>query len=280
MNNFELKYLFADQINNFRSGLLYKDIKPSIPYNKLNKENNTLFYKIFCILSLIYVLFLQIKSVVENSPSAYGMFFITVFYFCFVLLCWRTPILRIKELGSLLSPFLLLKLSKLYPDKSIFLKSIIRIIFKRIAIMSVLVISVLFLFECGKFYSNFIYEGNFWDNFFNDAFFLGHMFSTNLFLNYFFIISVLSCLLTILSNPFFCYERMLIRQKVENKTFSGLLFLFFIAIIVLSSIDTNYYLYLLKNLNEVFLGAMLALIYLGMFLFTFLYFKLTFDRSK
>ena len=280
MNNFELKYLFADQINNFRNNFLYKDIKPSILYNKLNKENNTLLYKMFCILSLIYVLFLQIKSVIENNPSVYGMFFITAFYFCFVLLCWQTPILKIKELGSVLSPFLLFKLRKLYPDKNISLKSIIKIIFKRIAIMSFLVISILFFFECGKFYSNFIYEGNFWDNFFNDSLFLGQTFSSNLFLNYFFIVSVLSCLLTILSNPFFCFERILIRQKVENKTFSGLLFPFFIAIIVFSSIDTNYYLYLLKNLNEVFLGAMLALIYLGMFLFTFLYFKLTFDRSK
>lgn len=280
MNNFELKYLFADQINNFRDNLLYKDIKASIPYNKLNKENNTLFYKIFCIFSLIYILYLQIKSVIENNHSAYGMFFITIFYFCFVLLCYRTPILKIKELGSVLSPFLLLKLRKLYPDKSIFLKSIIKIIFKRIAIISFLVISVLFLFESGKFYSNFIYEGNFWNNFFNDAFFLGHMFSPNLFLNYFFIISVLSCLLVILSNPFFCFERILIRQKVENKTFSGLLFPFFIAIIVLSSMNTNYYLYLLKSLNEVFLGAVLALIYLGMFLFTFLYFKLTLNSNK
>ena len=280
MNNFELKYLFADQINNFRNNFLYKDIKPSILYNKLNKENNTLLYKMFCILSLIYVLFLQIKSVIENNPSVYGMFFITAFYFCFVLLCWQTPILKIKELGSVLSPFLLFKLRKLYPDKNISLKSIIKIIFKRIAIMSFLVISILFFFECGKFYSNFIYEGNFWDNFFNDSLFLGQTFSSNLFLNYFFIVSVLSCLLTILSNPFFCFERILIRQKVENKTFSGLLFPFFIAIIVFSSIDTNYYLYLLKNLNEVFLGAMLALIYLGMFLFAFLYFKLTFDRSK
>ena len=280
MGNFELKYLFADQINSFRDNLLYKDIKPSIPYNKFNKEKNTLLYKIFCIISLIYILFLQIKSVIENNPSIYGMFFITVFYVCFVSFCWLTPILKIKELGFVLSPVLLLKLRKLYPDKSISLKSIMRIILKKIVVVSFWVISVLFLFECGKKYSNFIYEGNFWKNFFDDAFFLGDVFSSNLFLNYCLIVSVLSCLLVILSNPFFCFERVLIRRKVENKTINGLLLPFFVAIIVLLSMNTSYYLYSLKNLNEIFLGAMLALIYLGMFLFTFLYFKLMFNRSK
>ena len=280
MSSFELKYLFVGQINNFRDNLLYRDIKPSIPYSKLNKENNTLFYKIFCILSLIYVLFLQIKSVVENSPSAYGMGFITLFYFCFVLICWRTPILKIKELGSLLSPFLLFKLRKLYPDKSIPLISIMKIVFKRIAIMSFLVISVLVLFECGKLYSNFSYEGKFWCNFFNDAFFLGHMFSANLFLNYFLIVSVLSCLLAILSNPFYCFERMLIRKKVEQKGYLGIVLPCSLAIYGLFAINPNYQLYLIKSLNEVFLGLVLGVIYLILFLFAAVYFDLIFMRKN
>ena len=188
MKEFKVQYLLAEQLNNFRENILYtnQDIKY---WRNFNKERNNFIYKLFCLFSFIYILFLQTKVFYQNNSSAVGMLFLTTFFLIYILICWKKPILKIHELGSLLSPFLLIKLIKKYSDDSkISKKDIAKIITKRILILSILVIGALFFFEYGKSYSYFHYDNNFWKNFFNDIFVWNAVLSPNIFLNYFFVI--------------------------------------------------------------------------------------------
>ena len=280
MKEFKVQYLLAEQLNNFRENILYtnQDIKY---WRNFNKERNNFIYKLFCLFSFIYILFLQTKVFYQNNSSAVGMLFLTTFFLIYILICWKKPILKIHELGSLLSPFLLIKLIKKYSDDSkISKKDIAKIITKRILILSILVIGALFFFEYGKSYSYFHYDNNFWKNFFNDIFVWNAVLSPNIFLNYFFVISVLCCMLAIFSNPFYCFERILIRKKVEGKSYFDFIWVLVIGTILLLSLDSNHLLYLLKNLNELFLMAIIGLIYLAMFLLSFLYFYLVYRNYK
>ena len=280
MKEFKVQYLLAEQLNNFRENILYtnQDIKY---WRNFNKERNNFIYKLFCLFSFIYILFLQTKVFYQNNSSAVGMLFLTTFFLIYILICWKKPILKIHELGSLLSPFLLIKLIKKYSDDSkISKKDIAKIITKRILILSILVIGALFFFEYGKSYSYFHYDNNFWKNFFNDIFVWNAVLSPNIFLNYFFVISVLCCMLVIFSNPFYCFERILIRKKVEGKSYFDFIWVLVIGTILLLSLDSNHLLYLLKNLNELFLMAIIGLIYLAMFLLSFLYFYLVYHNYK
>lgn len=280
MGNFELKYLFADQLNNFRENILYSEQNLKY-YKSFYKEKNGGIYKSFCLFSFMYVLLLQIRAFYQNNPSATGMLFLTTFFFIYILVCWKKPILKIHELGTLLSPFLIIKFIKKYSDNNkISPKDITLIIAKRIFVFSILVVSALFFFECGKSYSNFNYNSNFWKNFFNDIFVWNTALSSNIFLNYFFVISVLCCLLAIFSNPFYCFERNLIRKKIEGKGYFDFIWGIIIGTILLLSLNSNYLLYLLKSLNELFLAAIIGLIYLTIFMLSFLYFYLIYHNYK
>ena len=280
MKEFKVQYLLAEQLNDFRENVLYtnQDIKC---WRSFNKEINGGIYKLFCLSSLIYILFLQTKAFYQNNSSAIGMLFLTTFFLIYILICWKKPILKIHELGSVLSPFLVVKLVKQYSvDNKILIKDIAKVIAKRIFIISMLVISALFFFEYGKSYSDFNYDNNFWKNFFNDIFLGNAVLSPNVFLNYFFVISALCCMLAIFSNPFYCFERILIRKRVEGKGYLDLIWVIVIGTILLLSLNSNYVLYLLKNLNELFLIAIVGLIYLSMFLLSFLYFYLGYNNYK
>lgn len=87
-------------------------------------------------------------------------------------------------------------------------------------------------------------------------------------------------MLAIFSNPFYCFERILIRKRVEGKGYLDLIWVIVIGTILLLSLNSNYVLYLLKNLNELFLIAIVGLIYLSMFLLSFLYFYLGYNNYK
>ena len=60
MKEFKVQYLLAEQLNNFRENILYtnQDIKY---WRNFNKERNNFIYKLFCLFSFIYILFLQTK---------------------------------------------------------------------------------------------------------------------------------------------------------------------------------------------------------------------------
>ena len=280
MKEFKIQYLLAEQLDDFRKNILYSD--QSLKYcKKFNKEKNGGIYKSFCLFSFIYILLLQAKAFYQNNLSAVGMLFLTTFFLIYILVCWKKPILKIQELGALLSPFLVIKLTKKYSDSNnVSLKDITQIIAKRILFFSILIVSILFFFECGKSYSNFNYNGNFGQNFFNDIFVWDAVLSSNIFLNYFFVISVLCFLLAIFSNPFYCFERNLIRKKIEGKGYFDFIWVIVVGIVLLLSLNSNYLLYLLKNLNEIFLITIVVLLYLAMFLLSFLYFYLVCRNYK
>lgn len=283
MKNFRAEYLLSGQLDSFRENVLYADEKPAFSYRKFEKKDTGLFYKLVSVISLIYILFIQINAFRQDNPAAVGMVYLTVFFIGFSFINWLRPLIKINELGSILPPRLLMKLIKQYPGENKISKfTIIKVIAKRAVFFTVLIASVLILFEYGKINSNFVYGGNFWENFVSDALFVGNELSPNIFLNYLLIIIALCSFLTTFNNPFYCYERILIKRKLEKRKPFASVILIFAAIVLLALLSydqSEYQLYLIKSLNEIYLGLIAVLAYLISFMSSCLYFHLILKKA-
>lgn len=288
MNNLRLEHFLPEHMESFRDDTLNSRISDKTSANNFitkllskleHKTTNGIIYHSVCLLFLCFALLVQTRTFVQNNPSAMGMLFLTIFFIIFVMLSWKKPILKIRGLASVLSPFLVKKLVKNYSkeERAQYKGRLIEVIIFRIISIIVLVTSVLIFFEFGKKYSNFSYVGNFNQNFVNDIFAFNRSLSSNIFLYYFLLIAGFCIILSVFSNPFYVYERVLIRKKIEGDTWFNIIFTILSGFIILFLLNFQYpqYLtFLLRTLNEIFLAAIVGVGYLVTFTLVYFLFNM------
>lgn len=299
MQNIKLEYFLPEHFEEFRENILKSGISDKLTnknplknfmFKLEHKRTNGITYKFFCLLFLCYALIIQLKAFYQNNQSVIGMMFLTLFFLLYILICWKKPILQIRGLAFVLSPVLIIKMMKQQysVECRLYKWKITKVIFKKIFMIFCLVGGVLLSFEVGKAYSDFNYVGNFTQNFFNDIFRLNSILSPNIFINYFFFITASSIILSVFSNPFYTYERILIRKKIERDGWFNIIFTIlsgFIMLFILNIQYPNYLKYSLKNLSELYLAAIIGVTYLIFFTLVYVLFysirklSLTFEHN-